>query len=195
MTIKQEGRRYYIMGDTYSLRERLKSAGCHWDADRRAWWTGDRATADKFATAQTPQSTAKAENPDEIRLVGKAKYKGRTYYIRWMGQTSRGTQAARLVSLDATIDFWADLDQIEIVKRYEPREERGRYGRSTGRTVHTTLGSIRSYIERMKREDPQGIGRDLPDGYYVRGGEILATGCSECASLGHMCPTCRHDYE
>ncbi len=135
MTITREGRRYYIEGDTYSIRDQLRSAGCHWDAGRKAWWTGDRATAERFASVSPEKK--KNENPGEIELVGKAKYKGHTYYIRWMGTTSRGTQAARLVSLDGSLDFWADLTQISIVKRY-------------GDDV--TLGSLRRYIERQNQK-------------------------------------------
>lgn len=199
MTIEKAGRRYYITGDTYSLREPLKSAGCHWDAERRAWWTSKLDVAEQFAAtdspAKAPSAEARAEDPDQIRLVGKGRYKGRIYYIRWMGATRKGTRAARLVTLDAKLDFWADLDQVEIVKEYRPREERGQYGRPTGRMEYTTLGGIRDYIARMKHDDPQGVGRGVPNGYYMRGGQILSSGCAECSRRGEMCPTCQHDFE
>jgi hypothetical protein len=48
ITLNADGRRYYVTGDTYTFRRKLKSAGCHWDAGRQAWWTGKRETAERL---------------------------------------------------------------------------------------------------------------------------------------------------
>lgn len=202
MTITKEGRRHYISGNTYAIKDELREAGCHWDPERRAWWTSKADVAARFAsknsaTGERPQSQ---ESPDSIRVVGRATYKGRTYYVRYIGHTKRG-YAARLVTLDGKVDFWATAAQPHelagcsgngdiavMVKTYEPREYRGR-------TEYTTLGSIRRFIESRKKHDPEKIGQDLESGYYMYRGEVLASGCSECRLLGHMCRQCHHDYE
>lgn len=50
MTIQIEtrGRRHYLVGDTYPVRAAVKAAGCKWDGDARAWWTGKRETAERL---------------------------------------------------------------------------------------------------------------------------------------------------
>lgn len=48
ITIQSEGRRHYLVGDTYPIRSAIRNAGCKWDSDRRAWWTGKLETAQKL---------------------------------------------------------------------------------------------------------------------------------------------------
>lgn len=145
----------------------LKSLGAHWDAEQKAWWISPKKRAEVeeiLVGADRKEDEAKErgdpipkEDADDIRLVGKATYKGRTYYVR---AVTRDGHRCRLVTLDQSLDFWAPLtgegDLATITKRYEPREERS-YGRPTGRYTHTTLGSIRSFIERQKRAEAQGL--------------------------------------
>lgn len=165
VALQQDGRRIYITGDTYSLKDRIKGMGGHWDGDRRCWWVGSAKKSEAEALVSTAASTPaqpKEEKPDDIRIVGKARYKGRNYYVRWYGQTKRG-YACRLVTLDAKIDFWATCaepyvndrdhdgsgDVAVIVKTYEPREYRGRY-------EYMTLGSMRRFMEEVKRDKETG---------------------------------------
>lgn len=58
ITVSREGRRSYLMGDTYAVREQIRSAGGHWDADRKAWWVGSAETAEQLAAkvAAAPQA-------------------------------------------------------------------------------------------------------------------------------------------
>ncbi len=46
--IKSEGRRHYLIGDTYPIKNAIKAAGCNWDKDRGAWWTGKRDVAERL---------------------------------------------------------------------------------------------------------------------------------------------------
>lgn len=48
ITISSEGRRHYIVGNTYPIKSAIKSAGCKWDRDRGAWWTGKREVAESL---------------------------------------------------------------------------------------------------------------------------------------------------
>jgi hypothetical protein len=166
MTISKEGRRYYILGDTYAIKDRLRNAGCKWDPDRRAWWTGKEAVANEFAGAEPAKPAEKPPAGDDTKLVGKARYKGRIYYIAWMGRTAKGTDAARLVTMDGKLDFWKDLTEIEVVKHYRPLE---RTFRGHTHTEHMTLGKIRRFVE-GERENREA------------GGDV----CAECGRSGEL---------
>ncbi len=153
--IESEGRRVYLTGDTYAVRDRIKAIGGRWDPDRRAWWVGSakKAEAESLAaglsSAEAP-AAPEAEDPSRVKIVGKARYKGRTYYVRYAGETKRG-YACRLTTLDGRVDFWADLarpgeacdgsgDVAVIVKTYRPREYRGR-------EEYMTLASLQRFVE------------------------------------------------
>lgn len=197
ITLQTEGRRLYFIGDTFAIKDRIKSLGGHWDGDRRAWWIGsgkaDEAQQLVNGLAAAPAAgVATQEKPkvsDDSRVVGKAKYKGRMYYVLWMGRTKSGDEKARLTVLDGSIEFWADLLGCEIVKRYQPREYRGR-------TEYTTLGSIRRFIENARRVE---AGDDEDAKMAMEASRYPRTGCS-CGSRDGItqatdCFTCRHDAE
>jgi hypothetical protein len=172
ITLQTEARRIYFVGDTFAIKDKIKSLGGHWDGDRRAWWIGSGKTEEAtqlIAACNAPASAvATSEKPkvsDDSKVVAKAKYKGRTYYVLWMGMTRSGTEKARLTVLDGSIDFWADLSACEIVKRYQPREHTYR-GHAT--TQYTTLGGIRRFIEEQRE------------------GERTGNICAECGKAGDL---------
>lgn len=66
ITLTRDGRRTYIGGDTMAVRGVLKDGGCHWDADRKAWWIGDHATAETLAELAR---TAPAEQAPKRRIT------------------------------------------------------------------------------------------------------------------------------
>lgn len=155
MTIEKIGRRFYITGNTYGAKNELKAAGCHWDADRRAWWTAKENVAERFGGRADEKDGSKGgesrqpkpENPDRVEVIGKASYKGREYYVRWVGRTRKGDYKARLTTLDAKIDFWAACaqpgyrpaaDEACVIKTYQDAR---------------TLGSIRRFVDEKKREE------------------------------------------
>lgn len=130
ITIESVGRRHYLRGNTYPLREQLRAAGAHWDADQKAWWIGDLARAEDLAAAQVGSTQPADERQDDglkddSPVLGRARYKGREYLLVWQGETKRG-RAAKLASLDGSKVFWADHAAIEITKIYQSREWRGR---------------------------------------------------------------------
>lgn len=137
ITIQSEGRRHYLMGAPFAVKDRLRSAGCKWDADRRAWWTGKRALAEQLAAACSEtaavsggERTAEALRDDD-EIAGKARYKGREYLLVWEGPTKRG-RAAKLAFNDGSKVFWAAAGEYQITKRYEERQDR--WGRWSGMT-------------------------------------------------------------
>lgn len=176
ITVEEVAQRIYLLGDTYPVKDRIKQLGGHWDGERKAWWVGKVKQADVASLVtelaskpQTPAARMK-ESPDTIRLTGKGKYKGRTYYA---GAVTKDGMKVRLLTLpDANgdyLDFWADCSQVEEVKRYQPREVwNGRRGGGTV-TQYTTLGSIADFIAKEKKNK-------------ANGGEV----CAECGKSGGL---------
>lgn len=137
IAVQSEGRRHYLTGDTYSVKDRLRGAGCKWDPERRAWWTGKQETAEQLV-AQL-QSGAQATPPDDDQpqpqkqyVAGKATYKGRTYYIAGRvnrgrthyddqvdAVTSRDGSKMLLLFRDGSSQFWADRCSVEVLKSYD----------------------------------------------------------------------------
>lgn len=116
------------------------------------------------------------EDPHDIRLTGKGRYKGREYYA---GAVAGGK--VRLLTLPDDkgeyLDFWADCAQVEEMKQYRPREKwDGRMYSGRTVTVYTTLGSIADFVARQKRD--QGTGRERVQ-------------CMECDAWGPAGEPCR----
>lgn len=167
VTTEKVGARIYVAGNTFSIKSQLKSAGCHWDGERKQWWIG-AAKASQIESI-VGGLDGKTVDPDKEELAdrpctGKVEYKGRTYYV--IGRSEK-TGKLWLTVLDCKIDFWAAESECNWVKRYQEREERGAYGKSTGRYSHQTLGGIRRFIEKSKRDESTVKNGGVPDGWCV----------------------------
>lgn len=175
--VEKVGQRIYVTGNTYPFRAKLKQAGCHWDGQRKQWWIGASKEAEIRALVATPAECSdegSAERSlDDCSVYGKVSYTSNggntgTYYV--IGESGRtDTPRVRLTDLAGKIDFWVDLSAVSWVKRYSPREERGAYGRPTGRTRYQTLGGLRRFVERSRRADQRGDAR-----------------CAECNQPGEL---------
>lgn len=159
--VQTEGRRFYLIGNTYPIRRELRSAGAKWDAGRKAWWTSKHEVVDKFVGA-APQNAAQKSDLDGLytKVTGRAKYKGHSYYLLWSGETKRG-QAAKLCFRDGSKSFWADLSAVQIIKCYEqPR----------------SIKSLQEYAEVHKHVEHTG---DYPNGH-----RYLCDECDEWVTAG-----------
>lgn len=163
-----EGRRIYLAGNTFPIKDKIKSLGGHWDGDRRMWWLGIAKAEDaKTLCDAAPADDAPREpqKPDDIRLTGKGRYKGREYFA---GSITRDGAKVRLLTLpDASgkfLDFWAPCSEVEQTKSYAPREHTYR-GHTTIR--YTTLGSIADFIKDRREADKQIAAGEIPAGYCV----------------------------
>lgn len=141
ITIKSDQGRYYITGNTYPIKDRLKNAGCKWDSTKKAWWTHDSAMAQSIASwsshspsSPPPSSSSSAnKNPGkEAYVAGKATYKGgKGYYIA--GRINKGKTAYDdevdaittrdgskflLYAFDGSFQFWADKRLVVVTKIY-----------------------------------------------------------------------------
>lgn len=188
--ITTEGRRTYITGNTYAIKDQLRAIGAHWDGDRKAWWTSKKEEAAqlvaKLAAAPAPANAApEVAAPYDGEVKGKAEYKGRKYYVRWNGMTKKGTEAFRLVTLDGKIDFWADASACQWVKHYDKKGAYGKIDEHYGQ--YPTLAGILRFIARDKRETAEtGIDcwmcrREAERGNLDR---HLHDGCDVCGAEG-----------
>lgn len=156
VTTEKIGARIYIVGNTFSIKSELKSAGCHWDADRKQWWIGAaKADAIQSIVGQLDGKTVETTKDDlaDRRCDGKVEYKGRTYYV--IGRSEK-TGKLWLTVLDCSIDFWAAESDCRWVKLYEPFEKRdSRYCYGRTKTVYQTVRRLRKFIEESKRNETE----------------------------------------
>lgn len=155
-TIETVGRRHYLRNLPYEQRDAAKRAGCRWDPSERAWWSGKLETAEAaiaYAAEPETKSDEEAENERRSRkVIGSAKYKGRTYYISARlvrGRTAwddeytpvltRDGAKIQLVYRDGSSDFWALRDAVEITKEYRSA---------------MSIGQLRDFAEQRRAMSP-----------------------------------------
>lgn len=151
------GSRIYFFGDTFAVKEKIKAMGGHWDGDKKGWWVGKakQAAAEKLAgslgtSASGGGAAKKAEDASDIQVVGKARYKGKSYFVRWAGVTKRGNYAFRLVSLDGKLDFWADGSPGEGRGRAE-HEKQAAWDKQYQEPK--TLRSLQKFVDEKREEE------------------------------------------
>jgi hypothetical protein len=81
ITYEERGRRTYVLGDTYAMKDRLRAAGCRWDPDARAWWSGKRET---IVALVAELASAPEAQPAYVPAAGEAMVPvaGQTYPVR-----------------------------------------------------------------------------------------------------------------
>jgi len=190
--IQTEGRRNYITGNTYAVRDQIRAIGAHWDAERKAWWTAKREEAERLVAqlsaapqASTPQRGSESRAPrdglDSV-VAGRVEYKGKTYYLA--GRTERGhtsyddrvravqTQDGAKYLLyfrDGSSQFWAAASEVKLVKGYDRPQ---------------TISGLKRFAERAKSAAATSAFGD--SGW-------MSNGCSHCRSLQDWCPQCAFD--
>jgi hypothetical protein len=121
ITLEKQGRRVYLIGNTYPIKDQIKNAGGKWDADRKAWWVGV-AKQSQFEKFTQSESTATNGNgmpalTPSSEIIGRAQYKEREYLLVWEGETKRGP-AAKLAFRDGSKVFWASRGEYRVIKHY-----------------------------------------------------------------------------
>lgn len=180
VTLEKIGPRYYLRGLPFSAkdeaRDTLGLSGNNFDREEKCWWVGaaKREAAEQFAAkinaaaASIPAGDGKPKPEDDSRRVyAKVKHAGRTYYVVAESHANNSCRVCLLYG----VGKWVNMAACELVKVYQPREERGMYGRPTGRTVYTTLGSIREFVEKQQRAEAAGLPQCPVCG--IRGGEFV----------------------
>jgi hypothetical protein len=124
ISIQTEGRRTYLTGDTYPLRDRLRAIGAHWDPERKAWWTAKREEAAKLvaSVASTQSSDAPRDGLFSL-VVARVRYHGHAYYLagRSDGQpvTTKDGSRSLLYFRDGSKQFWASSSELMIISAYQ----------------------------------------------------------------------------
>jgi translation elongation factor EF-Tu-like GTPase len=136
ITIESRGRRHYLVGNTYPIKDAIRSAGCKWDGDAKAWYSGKRETVEqlmaKLANAPTAPEQEREAPGTSAKVAGRAKYQGKTYYIAGRvvrGRTryddtvaaveSRDGSSMLLLFRDGSKSFWAKTADVEVLKTYQ----------------------------------------------------------------------------
>lgn len=182
-TLETTGRRIYFVDSPYAVRDAIKAIGAKWDADKRQWWvsTAKRADAEKLvAQLNDPTAPKVKEDPNNIRLTGKGRYKGREYYA---GAVVNGR--VRLLTLPDDegdyLDFWVDCAEVEETKTYAPRQVwDGRRGSNNTVTRYTTLGSIARFVREQKASEAAGLPQCAACGKRGRLTHDLEDGLMKC---------------
>jgi hypothetical protein len=150
MKVEVEGKRIYVVGNTYPLRAALKQLGARWDPERAAWWAGVtkreaieallRANPNPTEQRDEAQRSQERLERDRDNILGRAEYKGKSYYFVGEGVSSRGPWI-RLMFRDGSKTFFASADDVTISARYRRPQ---------------TLVGLQEYAARMKREAAGG---------------------------------------
>lgn len=179
-----QGRRVYLFGNTYGIKDAIKAAGGKWDGDQRAWWISTTKAndpafqrlindANDAPAAPAQEKQAEATKGIDTRVIGKALYKGKSYYVVWYGTTARG-EAFKLSFRDGSKYFWANASEATWEKQYSERQDGfGRYARRS----YPTIASLQAFAERQR--DPR-----------TARGE-----CCECGEGGPVGQSCKHCHE
>lgn len=81
--LRDSGRRVYLVGNTYSLRDAIKDIGGHWDADAKAWWVASSKRSAAEAVLAKAEETSKARTEARASLTGPMmRIEGNTYPVR-----------------------------------------------------------------------------------------------------------------
>lgn len=192
ITLTDAGARIYLTGDTYSIRDRIKRLGGHWDGERRAWWVGraKRAEAEQLASqapaAPTPASdrpAARDQTPDRsARVQARARYKGKDYYV--LAETRDGGKLL-LAARNGAFQFWAAREAAPIVKIY------GRVDLRTGRMEYPTIGGLIRLAEEW-RQMSQDEREEAEDAAARRDGDWCPCSGGACR-CGSDAPCCMCD--
>lgn len=151
MTVKQEGRRFYLEGATYPQRDWIKANGCTWDPVTKRWWTGiaDRAKQLCLDQELAPKVEPKPEAEtltDNTKLLGRVMYRGRQYLMLWYGRTRAGN-GAKLAFMDGSKIFWAKLDDVTFVKIFPSAQ-----GHTSVYDTRITFGELKKLFAMLKEE-------------------------------------------
>lgn len=118
--LQSEGRRVYIVGNSFPIKDAIKGAGGHWDGDRKAWWigTGKREEIERAIANAKPKAREGEASGLEVEMKGTVLYKGRAYPFSYFGPTRNG-EAAKLHFRDGSKTFWANGADVKLIKMYQ----------------------------------------------------------------------------
>lgn len=200
ISIQTEGRRTYITGNTYHVRDRIRALGAHWDAARKMWWTGKREEAETLVAQLTQSQPAQSSGSKTPRdgvdsvVAGRVEHKGKTYYLagrqihgrtHWDDgvepvTTSDGAKYL-LYFRDGASQFWAPRGEVRIVKAYDRPQ---------------TIRRLQKFAEEAKAA--QAAGADVHEYRAEKSGRCRGCGgelrdAAHHRAMGGYCGSCAFD--
>lgn len=177
--IQQVERRLYFRGDTYSVKDRLRSAGAKWDPEQKAWWigSGKREEAErlvaKYGTSAVGERQQESIGLDDEVIRGSVRVtkdgKDQYYYLLADGTSQRTGKAYMKVCFrDGSRVFWVqDPAQARVLKRYDEP---------------LSITQLRAYAEKAKSYGTRGCrcSCHTSNGHFGTGGHSLFDGCDRC---------------
>lgn len=181
ITLQTVGRRVYLIGNTYPVKDQIKSGGGKWDADRKAWYVGvqRKALAEELAgkaiNGLASQAQVERENgiSTSARIIkGRAQYEGRAYYVLAVGHTAEGKRYVKLAFRDGSRVFWArNPEAVTVRTTYE---------------TPTSIDSLRAYAEHRRAEDAGEAECPVCARYCTCGTRVFCShhhdGCDRCGA-------------
>jgi len=167
--IQEVDGKHFVVGKTFTIKEKLKDLGCKFDSEKKAWYTSKQSVANTIATTEF-EEVEQSEDKDPT-VLGAAKYKDRSYYVIWEGRTKNGKYMVKLITLDAKISFWAHIEPFEdkdlavVTKRYESEQR---------------LSELRKFVESGKSSRRSNRGTCIE--------------CGEWGDVGEQCQECHEGF-
>lgn len=155
ITLEAQGRRIYVRGNTFPIKDSLRAVGAKWDPEAKAWWAGSGKRGDLEALVAkigTRSAEGEREAPgDGATVAGRATYKGKTYYVAGRLERGRTHYEDRVRSIesrdgsrvllhfrDGSRSFWAARAEVDVQRRYERP---------------TTIRGLRRFAEQRRAEE------------------------------------------
>lgn len=69
IAIEKAGARLYFTGNTFPIKDRIKSLGGHWDGDRRQWWVGTKKADDAAQLVESLSAPVMVPTRESERLA------------------------------------------------------------------------------------------------------------------------------
>jgi hypothetical protein len=181
ITLETVGRRVYLRGNTYPVRDQLSAGGAKWDPEQKGWYLGvqRRELAERLAaqSGAAQQAAARREreegiSPDADVIRGRcqvpnAEGKLVTYYVLAQGTGSKGPYL-KLCFRDGSKVFWArDPSKAQNLKMYRSP---------------TSIASLRAFAEKAKSFGTSECRCfcHMGNGHFGSGGFALFDGCDVC---------------
>lgn len=128
IAIEQHGERFYVIGKTFELKDRIKELGCKFDAVRRQWYASQKEIADNVALlavkgeSDIPSSPYSPISLSEKIIIGRATYRSREYHVL-VNTIKNDKRLIKLAYSDGSKVFWAsDAAYVEDLAMYkEPK--------------------------------------------------------------------------
>lgn len=128
ITIETRGRRHYLIGNTYPIKGAIRAAGCKWDPEAGAWWTGKRETAEELVAGVASgkvEAVASYTKLDDgswgVRVPGKVE-PGTTVTVATKGGARKTETVTAVMRVDGEQTICAVAPREKAPRESKPRQ-------------------------------------------------------------------------